>query len=644
MRAYFENKNSRSGTASTIAFYNFGVSATSLFLVALVILGWIALGERANISRRDINTIEISAIVVGIAFTIASVRTAFGIRNRDETSWAWAQWTAFVGLIVGFFILLSTVGPQIIGLISNAQPTVPSEAIWQATLQFGQRSRTIFVNGIMIFALVLFLSNFFIYRMTVANTTYDDKKVEKAQGAFSTAIDDMTPSQFIRHQLAESPSAGAIIGFILILLIFATASDTFRQPPAIASMLTNISTKGIVAIGITILMISGEFDLSVGSMLGAVALFFMLFMTEGVPFLGITQPFNPILSMFLAILVGLLLGFINGFILVRTGIPSFIVTLGTLLIYRAIPLVAIPGGRILRYKDYYAEFPTVTFPTSIMVGLGVILVIVVIFIGIRTLPKYLRQAQLRSRLRGTAGIKFGTTLTILAWVRLVMAALLLLVLLSYFISFTAYHLPNISQPYTVGLFDILNGQWTFTLEKTAGLFVTENPSWWQIDPLDFGRASFRNAIIWWILLVLLFNTILNDTRYGNSVFAVGGNSGAARANGINVNRVKIFNFMLVGFLVSLAAIFEVARNPGVDPLKGLGWELEMVAMTVIGGTLLSGGYGSVLGTILGGLIFAMLNTGLVQVGMNARLFEGVIGVILIVAVILNTTVRRIPTK
>ena len=272
------------------------------------------------------------------------------------------------------------------------------------------------------------------------------------------------------------------------------------------------------------------------------------------------------------------------------------------------------------------------------------MVIVVIFIGIRTLPKYLRQAQLRSRLRGTAGIKFGTTLTILAWVRLVMAALLLLVLLSYFISFTAYHLPNISQPYTVGLFDILNGQWTFTLEKTAGLFVTENPSWWQIDPLDFGRASFRNAIIWWILLVLLFNTILNDTRYGNSVFAVGGNSGAARANGINVNRVKIFNFMLVGFLVSLAAIFEVARNPGVDPLKGLGWELEMVAMTVIGGTLLSGGYGSVLGTILGGLIFAMLNTGLVQVGVNARLFEGVIGVILIVAVILNTTVRRIPTK
>ena len=644
MRAYFEDATSRSGIASSVALYNLGVSVVSVAIVALIILGWVALGERANISRRDINAVEISAMIVGIAFTIASVRTALGIRNRDETSWAWAQWTAFIGLLVGFFILLSTIGPQIIGLISNAQPPVPTETIWQTTLQFGERSRTIFLNGAMVFAFILFVSNFFVYRMTVANTTYDDKKVEKAQGAFSTAIDDMTPSQFIRHQLAESPSAGAIIGFVLILLIFATASDTFRQPPAIASMLTNISTKGIVAIGITILMISGEFDLSVGSMLGAVALFFMLFMTEGIPFLGINQPFNPILSMFLAILVGLLLGFINGFILVRTGIPSFIVTLGTLLIYRAIPLVAIPGGRILRYKDYYTEFPTVTIPTWIMVLLGILLVAIVVFIAIRTLPKYCRQSQHRWQLRGTTGIKFGTTLAILAWVRLVMATLLFIILLGYFISFTSYHIPNISQPYTVGLFDILNGQWTFTLEQTGSFLVTENPAWWQINPLDFGRASFRNAIIWWILLVLLFNTILNDTRYGNSVFAVGGNAGAARANGINVNRVKILNFMLVGFLVSLAAIFEVARNPGVDPLKGLGWELEMVAMTVIGGTLLTGGYGSVLGTILGGLIFAMLNTGLVQVGMNARLFEGVIGVILIVAVVLNTTVRRLPTK
>ena len=644
MRAYFEDATSRSGIASSVALYNLGVRVVSVAIVALIILGWVALGERANISRRDINAVEISAMIVGIAFTIASVRTALGIRNRDETSWAWAQWTAFIGLLVGFFILLSTIGPQIIGLISNAQPPVPTETIWQTTLQFGERSRTIFLNGAMVFAFILFVSNFFVYRMTVANTTYDDKKVEKAQGAFSTAIDDMTPSQFIRHQLAESPSAGAIIGFVLILLIFATASDTFRQPPAIASMLTNISTKGIVAIGITILMISGEFDLSVGSMLGAVALFFMLFMTEGIPFLGINQPFNPILSMFLAILVGLLLGFINGFILVRTGIPSFIVTLGTLLIYRAIPLVAIPGGRILRYKDYYTEFPTVTIPTWIMVLLGILLVAIVVFIAIRTLPKYFRQSQHRWQLRGTTGIKFGTTLAILAWVRLVMATLLFIILLGYFISFTSYHIPNISQPYTVGLFDILNGQWTFTLEQTGSFLVTENPAWWQINPLDFGRASFRNAIIWWILLVLLFNTILNDTRYGNSVFAVGGNAGAARANGINVNRVKILNFMLVGFLVSLAAIFEVARNPGVDPLKGLGWELEMVAMTVIGGTLLTGGYGSVLGTILGGLIFAMLNTGLVQVGMNARLFEGVIGVILIVAVVLNTTVRRLPTK
>ena len=153
-------------------------------------------------------------------------------------------------------------------------------------------------------------------------------------------------------------------------------------------------------------------------------------------------------------------------------------------------------------------------------------------------------------------------------------------------------------------------------------------------------ANFRNSIVWWMLLVLLFQVVLTQSRYGNAVFAVGGNAGAARAQGINVNRVKVFNFMLVALLVGVTGILEVTRNPGVDPLKGAGWELEVIAMTVIGGALLSGGYGSVIGTLLGALIVGMLATGLVIIGMNARLFRGVVGAILILAVVLNTFVRR----
>jgi simple sugar transport system permease protein len=134
--------------------------------------------------------------------------------------------------------------------------------------------------------------------------------------------------------------------------------------------------------------------------------------------------------------------------------------------------------------------------------------------------------------------------------------------------------------------------------------------------------------------------VLTRTSYGNAVFAVGGNPGAARAQGIDVDRIKVFNFVLLAFLVGIAAILEVARNPGVDPLKGDGWELEVIAMTVIGGALLSGGYGSIIGTMLGVLIFGMLQTGLVLVGMDQRMFQGVIGVIMIIAVVLNNITKR----
>ncbi len=119
----------------------------------------------------------------------------------------------------------------------------------------------------------------------------------------------------------------------------------------------------------------------------------------------------------------------------------------------------------------------------------------------------------------------------------------------------------------------------------------------------------------------------------------GGNEGAARAQGVNVDRVKLQNFVIVAILTGIAAIYETSRNPGVDPLKGQGWELEVIAMTVIGGALLTGGYGSVVGSLLGAVIFGMLQTGLVLVGIESRLFTGTIGVIIIAAVVLNTFVR-----
>ena len=182
----------------------------------------------------------------------------------------------------------------------------------------------------------------------------------------------------------------------------------------------------------------------------------------------------------------------------------------------------------------------------------------------------------------------------------------------------------------VGFFDIVNGRWD-------GSFVLGSDSLFSVMvPRD---GNFRIAIVWWFILVIFFNIILTSTPYGNSVFAVGGNVGAARAQGINVSFIKVFNFVLAAFLTGVAAIYETARNPGVDPLKGNQWELEVIAMTVIGGALLTGGYGSIIGSLLGALIFGMLQTGLVLVGIESRLFSGTVGVVIIIAVVLNTAVR-----
>jgi ribose/xylose/arabinose/galactoside ABC-type transport system permease subunit len=648
MRAYFDDPNSSSPAASYTIIYTLGLAVVAVLVAALVQLGWIALGERANISRRHINGLEITAIIAGLVFCYMGVRAGLGMMNRTRTGWMWAQWTSFAAMMTGLLIVFGSFGPQVVSAISNTRLTVPDSALFSTSLSLFGRNTFIYLDGVLLIGLLLLISGWAIYRLTASDFSADDSKVEKAQGAFSTDISDMTPLSLIRYELSQAPGAGAIIGFILIVVLFATATPDFLAPTSIASFMTTISIQGIIAIGVTILMISGEFDLSVGSQMGALSLFFMLFMTQGIPLFGI-PPISPLLSIPLTMIFGLFLGWINGIILIRTGIPSFIVTLGTLLAYRALPLVLIPGGRILRYRDYYDALPSAQVSPWWGAAIGIVMIVIVGFIAWRTLPRLYRWAQRRTATRADQDNHFGIELMVIAWVLLVVIALLLVGILGYYASFTNYHVGNANagEVYTIGQFDMLNGRWGFTLEDTAPWLVNPDPetrAWWQIAPLEYGTANFRNSIVWWIVLTWFFNVVLTDTPFGNSVFAVGGNAGAARAQGINVNRIKIVNFMLVSFLISIAAVLEVARNPGVDPLKGQQWELEVIAMTVIGGALLTGGYGSVIGTLLGALIFAMLRTGLVLIGMNSRLFEGVIGVVIIVAVVLNTTVRRIPSK
>lgn len=320
-----------------------------------------------------------------------------------------------------------------------------------------------------------------------------------------------------RVKLAETPEAVALTSLIVVFAFFAVAAGNFLSSLALADIVTFGSIMGIIVIGVAMLMIAGEFDLSVGSNFAVASYVWADLMNAGVP---------PLVAMVLAVLSSAILGAINGLVVIGSGLPSFIVTLGTMLAYRGIAR-AIGGSDFAKYTQ--------------------------------------------------------------------------------------------SRPL---LFDVLNGPITF------------------LNRLFEGGTNFRVSILWFVLIALLMAWILNRTRFGNWVFAAGGNPGAALEQGVPVKRVKLTAFTLVGLLVGLASVMQFAHRTSVDPVRGEGWELIAVSACVIGGVHLTGGVGTILGACLGMLLLTTLETGLVLMGVSVQIFRAVAGIFLILAVVLNTYLSR----
>lgn len=150
----------------------------------------------------------------------------------------------------------------------------------------------------------------------------------------------------------------------------------------------------------------------------------------------------------------------------------------------------------------------------------------------------------------------------------------------------------------------------------------------------------RVSAIWAILICLLFTVILIRKPYGNWVFAVGGNKKAAQMLGIPVARVKMINFIVCSLLAGIAGLISFARIGMVAPTTGVGMELEAIASAVIGGCLLAGGFGSIVGAFMGAFIIAMIHHGLILIGAPPFWYTAFVGLLLIIAAIINTTIRR----
>lgn len=325
----------------------------------------------------------------------------------------------------------------------------------------------------------------------------------------------------IRKLLAR-PELGAVSGAVLVFLFFTIVTwnnnRVFINPRGIASYLEVSAQLGILAVAVALLMIGGEFDLSIGSIIG---------FSGAVTAILATEYSLPLwLAAFVSLGVALLVGAFNGWMVVRTKLPSFIITLAGLFVYRGLTI------GFTRMITGRTQIP-----------------------GLDDVPGY---------------------------------------------------------------------------EIMRRIFATQIP---------IGEANFRISIIWWIAFAIVATYILLNTPVGNWIFGLGGDENAARNVGVPVNRVKIGLFMLTAFAAWLVATITVVQVKSADTLRGQQQEFIAIIAVVIGGTLLTGGYGSAIGAIFGALIFGMAKQGLVFWGVDADWFLVFLGVMLIVAVLFNNYIR-----
>ncbi len=300
---------------------------------------------------------------------------------------------------------------------------------------------------------------------------------------------------------------GMTIGLFALFALM--SGGTFASTELMGIMSISASELGIIALSVALLMISGEFDLSVGSV-SAVAAYVMAMLYQ----LGL----NPFLAMAIAVGSGMAAGTINGLITVKFGIPSFIVTLGTMMMWRGI-------------------------------------------------------------------VSLGTA-----------------------------------------------GQWIiFRVRET-------HPAFYSALLADIGAVSA--PLIWFVVMAILMVLLLNFHRFGNHVFATGGNREAARAMGININKTKVICFMILGGLAAFSGVMRVTRIRGFHALQGEGTALISIAAVAIGGTSIYGGVGTIVGTVLGVLIITFLEFGLIMAKVPGFWYKIILGILIVAVVVINKVIEQ----
>ncbi|GID31318.1 ABC transporter permease [Paractinoplanes brasiliensis] len=326
----------------------------------------------------------------------------------------------------------------------------------------------------------------------------------------------------LAQRVLSRPEVGALVAALIIFVFFLVSAPSFRSAESFFTVLYQSSVIGVVAVGVGLLMIGGEFDLSAGVMVYTAGLVTSLFCW----YYGVNLWVGAILSLVFC----LALGFVNGYLVTRTGIPSFLITLGTFFVLQGANL-------------------------------------------------------------GVTKLVTGTVSS-----------------------------PDISDIDGFG---------------SLGRIFSSS--------FKIGPVTVWVSVLWWVLFVALAVWTLQRTRIGNWTFAVGGNPDSARAVGVPVVRTKIGLFMTVSFLAWFVGMHQLFRFNTLQAGGGVGNEFLYIIAAVVGGTLLTGGFGNAIGVAIGAFIFGMTSLGIIYAGWDPNWFKAFLGVMLLLAVLVNLYVKRMAT-
>ncbi|MGD2042743.1 MAG: sugar ABC transporter permease [Acidimicrobiia bacterium] len=397
-----------------------------------------------------------------------------------------------------------------------------------------------------------------------------------------------------------------MIGLLLVIWVGfnVMSGGTFLTPRNLWNLSVQFSPVAIMATGMVLVIVTRNIDLSVGAMLGFVGMAMALLQAEIIPeWLGFDNPWTWIIVFLSGLLLGGIVGMFQGFITAYVGVPSFIVTLGGLLVWRGVAW-SLASGRTIAPMD--ANFQLMGGGSRGSLG-GTLSWVIAGIACVGIIWYFVNSRRQRRR--------FGFKLRPM-WALVTMATLGCAAVVGAVWVMNSYYLPeNVARQ----------------VAAERGIEFTEGM---QI-PLGI---SYPVLIAIGVMLIMSF--IAGRRKFGRYVYSIGGNPEAAELGGINTRWNVVKTFMVMGILVGVAAAVTIARLNAATSGLGTLSELYVIAAAVIGGTSLAGGLGTIPGAVLGALVMQSLQSGMVLMRVDAPMQDIVVGIVLVAAVAVDSYYRR----